>query len=147
MVVWPPWTTQACQSLYMEFSRQNTGVGKHSLLPRGSSQPRIKPRSPALQVDSWPSEPPHSVQKHQGTNSILTLSARVHQQNLGKLLHVTGFNLFFFNSVLTLVNSYSWLLVFNLSLPFPQFKLCIMKILSPENFMTSWQKYLYMYYM
>ena len=128
----------ACQSLYMEFSRQNTGVGKHSLLPRGSSQPRIKPRSPALQVDSSPSEPPHSPQKeHQETNSILTLSARVHQQNPGKLLHVTGFNLFFFNSVLTLVNGYSRLLVFNLSLPFPQFKICIMKILSPENFMTS----------
>jgi len=38
----------------MEFSRKNTGVGSHSLLP----DPGIEPSSPALQADSLPSEPP-----------------------------------------------------------------------------------------
>ena len=39
------------------FAGQNTGVGS---LPfsRGSSQPRIKPRSPTLQADSLPAELP-----------------------------------------------------------------------------------------
>ena len=39
------------------FAGQNTGVGR---LPfsRGSSQPRIKPRSPTLQADSLPAELP-----------------------------------------------------------------------------------------
>ena len=36
---------------------KSTGVGCHSLL-QGSSQPRIEPRSPALQADSLASEPP-----------------------------------------------------------------------------------------
>ena len=35
---------------------KNTGVDCHALL-RGSSQPRIKPRSPALQADSLPPKP------------------------------------------------------------------------------------------
>ena len=37
---------------------QNTGAGSLSLpFSRGSSQPRIKPRSPTLQMDSLPAEP------------------------------------------------------------------------------------------
>ena len=40
---------------------QNTGVGCASF-SRGSSQPRMEPRSPTLQVDSLPSEPPAKPQ-------------------------------------------------------------------------------------
>ena len=37
---------------------QNTGVGSHSLLQGDLPNPGIKSRSPALQVDSLPAEPP-----------------------------------------------------------------------------------------
>ena len=37
---------------------KNTGVGCHSLLQGNLPNPGIKPRSPALQADSLPSEPP-----------------------------------------------------------------------------------------
>ena len=36
---------------------QNTGVGSHSL-PQGLLNPGIEPRSPSLQADSSPAEPP-----------------------------------------------------------------------------------------
>ena len=37
---------------------KNTTVGCHALLQGDLPKPRIEPRSPALQVDSLPSEPP-----------------------------------------------------------------------------------------
>ena len=37
---------------------QNTGGDSHSLLQGNLPNPEIKPRSPALQVDSLPAEPP-----------------------------------------------------------------------------------------
>ena len=37
---------------------QNTGVGSLSLLPGYFPNPGIEPRSPALQADSLPREPP-----------------------------------------------------------------------------------------
>ena len=37
---------------------KNTGVGCHALLPEDLPNLEIKPRFPALQVDSLPSEPP-----------------------------------------------------------------------------------------
>ena len=56
-----PWTV-ACQTpLSMEFSRQEYGSGLS--FPSGSlSDPGIKPRSPVLQADSLPSEPPGKPQ-------------------------------------------------------------------------------------
>ena len=47
-----PWTVARQAPMSMEFSSKNTGVGGH--LP----DPGIEPRSPALQVDSLPSETP-----------------------------------------------------------------------------------------
>ena len=44
-------------SVHGDSPGKNTGVGSHALL-QGSSNPRIKSRSPALQVDYLPSEPP-----------------------------------------------------------------------------------------
>ena len=54
-----PWAV-ACQApLSMEWNSpgKSTGVVCHFLL-QGTSRPRIKPRSPALQADSLLSEPP-----------------------------------------------------------------------------------------
>ena len=44
--------------LSMEFSRQEYWCGLPFPSPRNLPDPRIKPRSPALQADSLPSEPP-----------------------------------------------------------------------------------------
>ena len=44
-------------SVHGESPGKNTGVGCHALL-QGILDPRIEPRSPTLQVDSLPSEPP-----------------------------------------------------------------------------------------
>ena len=53
-----PWTI-ACQApLSMEFSRQNTGVGYHSLLQGNFLTQGSNPGSLALQADSLLSEPP-----------------------------------------------------------------------------------------
>ena len=53
-----PWTAAHQAPLSMGFSRQDTGVGCHALL-QGifSINPGIESGSPALQVDSLPSEP------------------------------------------------------------------------------------------
>ena len=52
-----PWTV-ACQvPLSMEFSRQEHWSGLPFSAPRNLPDPRIKPRSPALEADSLPSEP------------------------------------------------------------------------------------------
>ena len=53
-----PWTI-ACQApLSMEFSRQEYWSGLPFLSPGDLPDPGIKPRSPVLQTDSLPSEPP-----------------------------------------------------------------------------------------
>ena len=41
-----------------DYPGKNTEVGYHSLLQRDLPNPGVKPRSPALQEDSLPSEPP-----------------------------------------------------------------------------------------
>ena len=40
---------------------QNTGVGSLSLSPGDLPNPGIEPRSPALQADSLPAEPPGEI--------------------------------------------------------------------------------------
>ena len=53
-----PWTAVACQApLSMEFSRQEYWSGLPFPSPGDLPYPGIKPRSPALQADSLPSEP------------------------------------------------------------------------------------------
>ena len=51
---------------------QNTGVGSLSLLPGDLPNPGIKPRSPTLQVDSLPAEPPGKP-KNTGVGSLSLL--------------------------------------------------------------------------
>ena len=53
-----PWTVAHQAPLSMEFSRQEYWSGYPFPSPGDLPNPGIEPRSPALQVDSLPSEPP-----------------------------------------------------------------------------------------
>ena len=53
-----PWTVACPAPLSMEFSRQDYGNGLPFLSPGDLCDPGIELRSPALQADSLPSEPP-----------------------------------------------------------------------------------------
>jgi len=53
-----PWTVVYQAPLSMEFSRQEHWSGLLFPSPGYLPDPGIKPRSPALQADSLPSEPP-----------------------------------------------------------------------------------------
>ena len=53
-----PWTATRQAPLSMTFSRQEYWSGLPCPSPRDLPDPGIKPRSPELQVDSLPLEPP-----------------------------------------------------------------------------------------
>ena len=53
-----PWTVVRQAPPSMWFSRQENGSGVPCSPSEDLPNPGIKPRSPSLQVDSWPSEPP-----------------------------------------------------------------------------------------
>ena len=53
-----PWTAARQAPLSMGFSRQEYWSGLPFPTPEGLPNPGIKPRSPASQADSLPSEPP-----------------------------------------------------------------------------------------
>ena len=53
-----PWTVVGQAPLSMKFSRQEHWSGFPFPSPGNLPEPGIEPRSPALQTDSWPSEPP-----------------------------------------------------------------------------------------
>ena len=68
----PPWT-RACQApLSMGFSRQEYWSGLPCLLSGELPDPRIEPRSPALQADSLLPEPPGKP-KNTGVGSLSLL--------------------------------------------------------------------------
>ena len=52
------WTVACQASLSMEFSRQEYQIGLPFPSPGELPDPRLEPRSPALQADSLPPEPP-----------------------------------------------------------------------------------------
>ena len=56
-----PWTVASQAPLSMEFSRQEYWSGLPFPSPGGLPDPGIELRSPALQADSLPSEPPRKV--------------------------------------------------------------------------------------
>ena len=65
------WTI-ACQlPLCMGFSRQECWNGLPFPSPEDLSNPGIKPRSPALQADSLPAEPPGKAKNGVGSPSLL----------------------------------------------------------------------------
>ena len=53
-----PWTVAYQAPLSVEFSRQEYWSGLPYPCPGDLPNPRIEPRSPALQADTLPSEPP-----------------------------------------------------------------------------------------
>ena len=63
---------------------QYTGVGSHSLFPGDLPNPGVKPRSPSLQADSLPAEPPGKP-KNTGVGSLSLLQGIFPSQgsNLG----------------------------------------------------------------
>ena len=56
-----PWTVGHKAPLSMEFSRQEYWKGLPFPTPGDLPNPGIEPRSPALQADSLPSEPPRKL--------------------------------------------------------------------------------------
>ena len=56
-----PWTVDHQAPLSMEFSRQEYWSGLPCPPPEDLPNPGIKPKSPALQTDSLPSEPPANI--------------------------------------------------------------------------------------
>ena len=68
VLVWlfaTPWTIAHQAPLSMEFSRDEILERVAIPFSRGSSWPRDQTRSPALQADSWSSEPPGKPSKPQ----------------------------------------------------------------------------------
>ena len=59
-----PWTVARQAPLSMGFSRQEYGSGLPCPSPGDLPDPGIEPRSPALQADSLPSEPPRGLVVH-----------------------------------------------------------------------------------
>ena len=56
--LWPPWTVAYQAPLSMGFFRQEYWSGLPFPSPGDHPDPSIKPRSPTLQADALPSEPP-----------------------------------------------------------------------------------------
>ena len=72
-----PWTVAHQAPLSMGFSRQEYWSGQPFLFPGNFPHPGIEPRSPALQADSLPSEPPGKLKVYESgsdsTQLCLTL--------------------------------------------------------------------------
>ena len=74
-------------SVHWDSPGKNTGVGCHALLQEDLPNPGIKPRSPTLQVDSLPTEPPGKP-KNTGVGSLSLLQGIFLTQELNwGLLH------------------------------------------------------------
>ena len=82
-----PWTI-ACQApLSVEFSRQESWSGQLFPLPEDLPNPEIEPRSPTLQADLLPFEPPRKP-KNTGVGSLSLLQGIFLTQELNQdLLH------------------------------------------------------------
>ena len=65
------WTVACPAPLSMEFSRQEYWSGWLVPLPENLSNPGIKVRSPALQADSLPPEPPGKPQTCDDSDQLL----------------------------------------------------------------------------
>ena len=67
------WTIDHQVPLSIEFPGKNTGVGCHFLLQGYFPDQRIEPRSPAMEADSLPSEPPEK-----DTWALIYMSVYIH---------------------------------------------------------------------
>ena len=71
------WTVVYQASLSMEFSKQECWSGLPFPSPRDLPDPGVEPRSPALQADALPSEPPgggHTLDNSEGEGSLACYS-------------------------------------------------------------------------
>ena len=68
-------------SVHGDYAGKNTGVGCSALLQGIFPPPGVEPRSPALQVDSLPSEPPRKPKKT-GVGSLSLLQGISQTQEL-----------------------------------------------------------------
>ena len=78
--LWPPWTVAYQASPSMGFSRQGYWSGLPFPSPADLPYPGIEPRSPALQADALPSEPPGKpliTRSPQSPAGLLSTSRRV----------------------------------------------------------------------
>ena len=66
-----PWTVADQAPLSVGFSRQEYWSWLSCPPPGDLPNPGIEPRSPALQTDSWPSEPPGKPRKHPYSKCLL----------------------------------------------------------------------------
>ena len=71
----PPWTVTHQSPLSMGFSRQEHWSGLPFPSPGDLPHPGIKPRSPALHVDSLPSEPPEKPLLHDSSGIFMEASS------------------------------------------------------------------------
>ena len=65
-----PWTVAYQAPPSVEFSRQEYWSGLPFPSPGDFSNPGIEPRSPALQADALPTEPPGKTQMNRGLQQI-----------------------------------------------------------------------------
>ena len=70
---------------------KNTGVGCHVPLQGNLPNPRIEPRSPALQEDSLPAEPPGTAKNKEGGSLSLLQWIFQTQESNWSLLHCRRF--------------------------------------------------------
>ena len=81
------WTVAHQAPPPMGFSRKNTGVGSHFLLQGIFPTQGLKPRAPALQAESLPSEPP-GKSMNTGVGSLPLLQGIFLTQELNRgLMH------------------------------------------------------------
>ena len=87
-----PWTVAYQAPLSMGFSRQECWSGLPFPFPGDLPNPGIEPRSPALQADTLPSEPPGNttIQKHQFFSSAFFIVQLSHpHMTTGKTIALT----------------------------------------------------------
>ena len=77
---------RACQALLsMEFSRQEYWSGLPFPFSGDLSDPGIRPRSPALQADSLPSQPPGKPEEETGVQNIGN-TRKINNDKTGKVV-------------------------------------------------------------
>ena len=82
-----PWTVACQPPLAMGFSRQEYWSGLTFPSPEDLPDPEIKPRCPALQADSLPSEPPgHSSIYHLSVSICLSLCLSIYPWRKWKIV-------------------------------------------------------------
>ena len=73
-------------AVHGDSSDKNTGVGCHVLF-QGTSQPRDQPRSPALQADSLPSEPPGILKVKVGQSCLTQTCLTLYSNPINYIVH------------------------------------------------------------